>query len=160
MSFNTRINNLEKSFYLSLEGYKNAYVQKARDNTSENQNIFNSAEGRLNRVFSDLVQLTADIQNTIKANSDTISVGNNQITSAKESWDNAKNELQNEYTNNLAADPLKHNTYLEKNSSYLTNLFYVLGLMGIMALIIRQFKSKSLPISNGIPVAKAVPVRI
>jgi DNA repair exonuclease SbcCD ATPase subunit len=160
MTFNTRINNLEKSFYLSLEGYKKAYVQKARDNTSENQNIFNSAEGRLNRVFSDLVQLTADIQNTIKTNSDTISVGNAQITSAKESWDSAKTELQNEYTNNLAADPLKHDTNLEKNSSYLTNLFYALGLMGIMTLIIKQFKSKSLQISNAIPVAKAVPVRI
>ena len=37
MSFPQRITNLERNFYLTLEGYKNAYVQKERDDTSENK---------------------------------------------------------------------------------------------------------------------------
>ena len=105
MSFKGRINNLEKNFYLTLEGYKNAYIQKERDATSENINLFGGAERRLNTVFSSLIQLQADIQSTIKTNAVDIRQGNTQITSAKKSWDNSKQELKNEYATNLAAKP-------------------------------------------------------
>jgi len=160
MSFQRRIINLERNFYLTLEGYKNAYIQRARDDTSENKNLFNQAEGRLNNVFSSLIQLQADIQATIKSNTSEISQGNRQITQAKKSWDNSKQELENEYSTNLAAKPLKLDTYTEKNSTSLTNLFYVLGLIAIMVLIIKQFKSNPTAGNNAIPVAKAVPIRI
>jgi hypothetical protein len=160
MSFKGRINNLEKNFYLTLEGYKNAYIQKERDATSENINLFGGAERRLNTVFSSLIQLQADIQSTIKTNAVDIRQGNTQITSAKKSWDNSKQELKNEYATNLAAKPLKQDTYKEKNSTTLTNLFYVLGLIAIMVLIIKQFKANSPAGNNAIPVARAVPVRI
>ena len=59
-----------------------------------------------------------------------------------------------------AANPLKRDTYKEKNSTTLTNLFYILGLIAIMVLIIKQFKTNSTPGNNAIPVARAVPVRI
>ena len=160
LPFPQRITNLERNFYLTLEGYKNAYVQKERDDTSENKNLFNQAEGRLNRVFSSLIQLQADIQATIKSNASEISKGDIQITNAKTSWDNSKQELRDEYNNNLAAKPLKQDTFTEKSSTSLTNLFYALGLIAIMVLIIKQFKSNSTPINNAIPVAKAVPIRI
>lgn len=160
MSFPQRINNLEKNFYLTLEGYKNAYIQKERDATSENINLFDGAERRLNNVFSSLIQLQADIQATIANNKDVMSKGNAQITTAKQSWEKSKQELQNEYATNLAAKPLKRDTYKEKNSTYLTNLFYILGLIAIMVLIIKQFKSNTPVVNNAIPVARAVPVRI
>ena len=160
MSFHKRITNLERNFYLTLEGYKNAYIQKERDDTSENKNLFNQAEGRLNTVFSSLIQLQADIQSTIKSNTSEISKGNRQITRAKKSWDDSKQELENEYSSNLASKPLKRDTYKEKNSTALTNLFYILGLIAIMVLIIKQFKSNSPSGNNAIPVAKAVPIRI
>ena len=104
--FHKRINNLEKNFYLTLEGYKNAYIQK-EDATSENINLFDGAERRLNNVFSSLIQLQADIQATISNNKDVMSKGNAQITTAKQSWENSKQELQNEYATNLAAKPSK-----------------------------------------------------
>ena len=160
MAFQKRIDNLEKKFYLTIEGYKNAYIQKARENTSESNNIFNQAEGSLNNVFSDLIQLKAEIHNTISANKESIAQGNVQITEAKNSWDKSKKELEKEYSTNLASNPLKHNTNTEKNSTYLTNLFYVLGLVTLIGLTIKQFKSSDVPTSTGIPVAKAVPVRI
>ncbi len=59
-----------------------------------------------------------------------------------------------------AAKPLKRDTYKEKNSTYLTNLFYILGLIAIMVLIIKQFRSNTPAVNNAIPVARAVPVRI
>ena len=160
MSFKSRINNLEKNFYLTLEGYKNAYIQKERDDTSENINLFGGAERRLNRVFSSLIQLQADIQATITANKEEMTQGNKQITSAKQSWNNSKQELENEYGINLAAKPLKRDTYKEKGSTSLTNLFYILGLIAIMVLIIKQFKSNPAVANNAIPIARAVPVRI
>jgi hypothetical protein len=160
MSFKRRIDNLEKNFYLTLDAYKNAYIQRERDNTSENINLFGGAERRLNTVFSSLIQLQADIQSTIKTNAIDISQGNTQITTAKKSWTDSKRELKNEYATNLAANPLKRDTYKEKNSTTLTNLFYILGLIAIMVLIIKQFKTNSTPGNNAIPVARAVPVRI
>ena len=104
MAFQKRIDNLEKKFYLTIEGYKNAYIQKARENTSESNNIFNQAEGRLNNVFSDLIQLKAEIHNTISANKESIAQGNVQITEAKNSWDKSKKELEKEYSTNLASN--------------------------------------------------------
>ena len=158
MSYPEQISNLEKSFYLTLEGYKNTYIQKARDDTNENKNLFNQAEGRLNGVFRDLITLRSNISSTIGVNKNNIAAGNAQITVAENSWNNSKKKLRNQYGTNLAAKPLKHDTNIEKNDTYLTSLFYILGIITIVTLIIKQFKSNNLPTATAFPVAKAVAV--
>ena len=40
MSFQTRLSNLETSFYLTLEGYKKAFIRDAREDTDESKNLY------------------------------------------------------------------------------------------------------------------------
>ena len=160
MSFQTRISNLETSFYLTLEGYKKAFIRNAREDTEESKNLYAQAKGRLNKVFSNLIQLRAEISNQISANKDGIVSGNTQIDVAENSWNTSKTNLQNEYEINLAAKPLKNDTNKEKNSSYLTSLLYVLGIIMIVILIIKQFKAVQLPTTTAMPIAKAHPISV
>ena len=51
MSFQTRLTNLETSFYLTLEGYKKAFIRNAREETDESKNLYSQAKGRLNKIF-------------------------------------------------------------------------------------------------------------
>ena len=55
---------------------------------------------------------------------------------------------------------LKNDTNKEKNSSYLTSLLYVLGIIMIVILIIKQFKAAQLPTATGIPIARARPISV
>ena len=155
MSFQTRISNLDTSFYLTLEGYKKAFIRNAREETEESKNLYAQAKGRLNKIFSNLIQLRAEITNQISTNKTNIVSGNTEITVAENSWNSSKNNLKNEYEINLAAKPLKNNTNKEKNSSYLTSLLYVLGIIMIGILIIKQFKAAQISIPTAIPIARA-----
>ena len=160
MSFQTRLTNLETSFYLTLEGYKKAFIRNAREETNESKNLYSQAKGRLNKIFSNLIQLRAEISNQIGTNKDDIVSGNTQISVAENSWNTSKDNLKNEYEINLAAKPLKNDTNIEKNSSYLTSLLYVLGIIMIVILIIKQFKATQLPTATGIPIARARPISV
>jgi hypothetical protein len=154
MSFQTRLTNLETSFYLTLEGYKKAFIRNAREDTDESKNFLEQAKGRLNKIFSNLIQLRADITNQIGVNKNNIVSGNKQITTAETSWRSAKKQLDNEYGVNLAAKPLKHDTNIEKNSSYLTSLCYILGIIMIIILIIKQFKAAQIPVARAVAIPR------
>ena len=154
MSFQTRLTNLETSFYLTLEGYKKAFIRNAREETNESKNLYSQAKGRLNKIFSNLIQLRAEISNQIGTNKDDIVLGNSQITDAEGSWKSAKYTLENEYDINLAAKPLKLDTNREKNSSYLTSLLYILGIIMIIMLIIKQFKAAQMPTAIAVAIPK------
>ena len=65
-----------------------------------------------------------------------------------------KKQLDNEYEVNLAAKPLKHDTNIEKNSSYLTSLCYILGIIMIIILIIKQFKAAQIPVATAVAIPR------
>lgn len=157
MDYKRRIDNLEKIYKLTLDGYKNAYVQKERISTSENENLFEQANGRLNNVYRKFMQLKSEIEGSIKVNKNKIVKGNMQISAAEKRWNTAENSLSQEYNVNLASKPLKLDANKENNNAYLTNIFYVCGIATMVGFIVKQFNSNKLPITNSIPIARAVP---
>lgn len=158
MDYKRRIDNLEKIYKLTLEGYKNAYVQKERLSTSENENLYEQANGRLNNVYRKFMQLKSEIEGSIKVNKNKIVKGNNQISAAKKKWDTAKTKLSQQHNVNLAAKPLKLDANKQNNNAYLTNIFYVCGIATMVGFIAKQFNYIKLPVTNAIPIARAVPV--
>lgn len=149
--FDDRIEELNTMFFLTLDRYKKAYIQNAKNETGETKNILSQAEGALNNVFKELILLKANIGSRVNANKNTIVAGDEQISVAEESWNQSKSTLRNQRDTNLAAKPLKHDTNLQKNETYLTSIFYVIGIVAIGALIVKQFQTNKIPL----PIARA-----
>ena len=154
--FDDRIEELNTMFFLTLERYKKAFIQNAKNETSETKNILSQAEGALNNVFKELILLKANIGSRVNANKNTIVAGDEQISVAEESWNQSKSTLRNQRDTNLAAKPLKHDTNLQKNETYLTSIFYVIGIVAIGALIVKQFQTNKIPLPISIPIARAI----
>jgi hypothetical protein len=154
--FDESIEELNTMFFLTLDRYKKAYIQNAKNETSETKNILSQAEGALNNVFKELILLKANIGSRVNANKNTIVAGDEQITVAEESWNQSKSTLRNQRDMNLAAKPLKHDTNLQKNETYLTSIFYVIGIVAIGALIVKQFQTNKIPSPISIPIARAI----
>jgi hypothetical protein len=154
--FGDSIEELNTMFFLTLERYKKAFIQNGKNETSETKNLLSQAEGALNNIFKDLILLKANIGARINANKNTIVAGDKQIAVAENSWTQSKSTLRNQRDSNLAAKPLKHDTNIQKNETYLTSIFYVIGIVTIGALIVKQFQTNKIPLPSSIPITRAL----
>ncbi len=154
-SLRERLKTLNTRFYLTLDRYQQAFIENSSENTSASKNNLAQAEGQLNLIFTDLAILKSDVQISVSENRAVISQGNNKIDEAKDEWINSKEKLEDIYSSNKAAKPLKLDMNSRSSSSMLTSIFYLISFIGLVMLIKKQFKKTITPIAQAIPVVNA-----